>query len=210
MTNYIIFPIGDWSCDGHNCYADFLVKSEKTLDAVREAHLKENSFIGSLCKDYEDNKIEVQFLYEFLTEYINEVEAKNILQSFIESGIELSDENAQFNNLVKSAKLHSSNIEQEVKLNFNHIDGDNSQFFVIYTPEEMLNIWITILNVINPDLKLEIASEALSSYYIKYKGYPHEPSGNINFYGYDVQNRHLDTPGYGIWQDYEGEFYHPG
>ena len=63
MTNYIIFPVGDWSGDGHSCCADFLVKSDKSLEEVREVHFKENSFIGSLCEEYDDNKINIHFLY---------------------------------------------------------------------------------------------------------------------------------------------------
>jgi hypothetical protein len=191
MTNYIIFPIGDWSGDGHSCCADFLVKSEKTLDEVREVHFKENGFIGSLCEEYDDNKINIHYLYEFLIDYVSENEAKEIIEKFVETGMELNDDN------------ETDNIE----LTFD-FEKNDSQFFTIYYPNEMLNIWLTILNIIDPTLKLEVASEAMSYYYIKYKGYPYEPVGNINFYGYDNKSRHLDTPGYGIWQDYEGEFYH--
>jgi len=208
MSEYIIFPIGDWSCDGHNSYADFLVKSEKPLQEVRETHLKENVFIGSLCSDYEDNKIEVQCLYEFLIDYIGEEEAKNVLQKLVNSNFKLIDEEQEFNRLIGAVGLAKQSIkDSEIKLSFNN-NEDNLQFLVIDTPEQMLIIWITILNVINSELKLEIASKAMSAYYIKYKGYPYKPSGDINFCGYDDKGRHLNTPGYGIWKDYEGEFYH--
>lgn len=190
MTNYIIFPVGDWSGDGHSCCADFLVKSEKSLEEVREIHFKENDFIGSLCEEYDDNKINIHYLYEFLIEYMSEDDAKVFITKMVDSGLELNDHNETDN----------------IKLTFD-FENDNSQYFTIFYPDEMLNIWLSILNVIDPTLKLEVASEAMSSYYIKYKGYPHEPVGNINFYGQDDKGRHLDTPGYGIWQDYEGEFY---
>jgi hypothetical protein len=205
MTNHIIFPIGDWSCDGHNCYAEFLVSSEKSLEDVREAHFKENAFIGSLCQEYEDNKIDIRNLYDFFLEYVTEDEAKSIITGFISDDVELTDEEEEFNSISYRFKSWET---QKLKLDFEFKDEDNPQLLVIHYPQDMLKIWITILNVINPELKLEIASEAMSHYYIKYKGYPHEPVGDINFYGYDKQNRHLNTPGYGIWKDYEGEFYH--
>jgi hypothetical protein len=191
MTNYIIFPVGDWSGDGHSCCADFLVKSEKSLQEVREVHFKENDFIGSLCKEYDDNKINIHYLYEFLVEYMCEDDAKLFITKMVDSELELNDDDETHN----------------IQLTFD-FENNDTQHFVIYYPEEMLNVWINILNVIDPSLKLEVASEGMSQYYIKYKGYPHEPSGDINFYGYDNKNRHLETPGYGIWQDYEGEFYH--
>src|SRR5579875_1490358 len=112
MTNYIIFPVGDWSGDGHSCCADFLVKSEKNLEEVREVHFKENNFIGSLCEEYDDNKINVQYLYEFLIDYVTKNEAKNIIQNFVDSGIELTNENTEFNYLFKSAKLATSSIDE--------------------------------------------------------------------------------------------------
>lgn len=192
MTNYIIFPIGDWSCDGHNSYADFLVRSEKSLEEVREAHFKENEFIGSLCKEYEDNKIEVQSLYYFFIKYVCEDDSKAIITKLVDSGISVTNDDESEN----------------VKLSLNFDDDDNPQSLIIDSPDDMLLVWISILNVINPSLQLETSSEAMSSYYIKYKGYPHKPVGNINLYGFDEQNRHLETPGYGIWLDHSGEFYH--
>lgn len=62
---------------------------------------------------------------------------------------------------------------------FENEDIDSEQIFLI---------WLNILNSINADLKLEP--------YANKKDYE-----DINFYGRDDKNRHLDTPGYGIFLD---------
>ncbi len=200
MMHYFIFPIGDWSFDGHSCLAKFLVKSNFSLQALREVHFKENEFIGSLCEDHEDNQISVFKLYDFFENYISSDEAKKIIQQFVDDGFELTDDEAFF------AKMRNTNKNREIVLSFEE-SLENEQFLIISSPKEMLKIWLTCLKVIDKSLDLEISSEAMSSCFIKYKGYPHQPEDSIHFYGYDSQGRHLKTPGYGIWANYEGEFY---
>jgi hypothetical protein len=203
--HYIIFPIGDWSCDGHSCYADFLVKSTKPLQEVREVHFKENNFIGSLCKDYQDNKINVAYLYDFLVKYIPKEIAKEKIKQLIDNGVEIMDEEFEVRDMEE--RYSNKKNDYKVVLSFEE-DEENPQSLTIDDPEIMLDIWLLCLNAINPSLELEKASEAMSQYMIKYKGYPHKPEGDINFYGVDKESRHLDTPGYGVWDDHCGEFYH--
>lgn len=61
---------------------------------------------------------------------------------------------------------------------FDNEDIDSHQIFLI---------WLSILNSISPSLKLVP---------FDYKDYE-----DINFYGRDVKNRHINTPGYGIFLD---------
>lgn len=58
MNYRIIFPIGDWSDDGHGKVDYHEVLSSRPVEDVREAHFScSNMFgidIGSICCDYED------------------------------------------------------------------------------------------------------------------------------------------------------------
>ena len=150
------------------------------------------------------DKIEVFKLYDFLTKYFSEEEAQNKIKSLIDNGVELSDEELEFQEM--ESRFKNTKCEYQVQLSFE--EDENCQSLVIDDPKVMLDVWLMCLNAIEPSLNLEVASEALSQYFIKYKGYPHEPEGTINYYGYDTQKRHLETPGYGVWEDHAGEFYH--
>jgi hypothetical protein len=205
---HIIFPIGDWSCDGHSCYADFLVKSDKPLSEVRQTHLKENDFIGSLCEDYRDNKIEVYTLYEFLIKYIPKTEAQEKIKYLIANGIELTDDVLEVQETACRLKNTEMDYQVDYQVQLSFEDDENCQALVIEEPKHMLDVWLMCLNTIEPSLNLVPISEAMSQYFIKYKGYPTKPEGNINFYGFNEQNQHLQTPGYGIWDDHSGEFFH--
>ena len=59
--NRIKFPIGDWSNDGHGKCDWFLVDSNKTVQAVREAHFLMKEKLGisieDIAQDYEENEI---------------------------------------------------------------------------------------------------------------------------------------------------------
>ena len=52
-------------------------------------------------------------------------------------------------------------------------------------PDGIIKLWLDILIYIDADLELEIIKPPEA-----------EP---INFYGFDEKNRHLDTPGYGLF-----------
>lgn len=194
MTN-IIFEIGDWSGDGHSYSAEFLVKSNKDIKELRKVHLKENQFIGSLCSDYEDNKIAIFVLYEFFTKYMSEEKAKEEIKSLIES---IDTE------ILDCSDINEEWIEDISKVSFAEED---EHFFHMYSQTAMLEIWLKLLEVIDPSFEYEIISEPMSRYYIKYKGYPDKVDGEFHHYGY-IDGTHIDTPGYGTWSCDESEFYH--
>ena len=76
----IIFSIGDWSCDGHSCYAEYIVQSNKPLQELREIHFRENDFLGSLCSEYENNKVELLSFYNFLLRYNSLEKSQSIIK----------------------------------------------------------------------------------------------------------------------------------
>lgn len=179
MSSYYIFPIGDWSGDGHAFNADFLVYGEKDLDEVRETHLQENEFIGNLCKEYNQKIIDVENLKYFLLN----IKSSNLKESTI---------NDFLNKLINDCELKFDSDYEEIYMN----------------PEGLVRLWVFILNILNPDLKLKVVSDAtshkdekfklLTKDYVKRK----DISNNINFYGCDNKGRHLKTPGYGVWDSF--------
>lgn len=54
-----------------------------------------------------------------------------------------------------------------------------------FTTKTMFDLWIKLLNHIDPELNLRSQEEDIE---------------NINFYGYDDKGRHLRVPGYGLFQ----------
>lgn len=196
MPHYMVFPVGDWSVDGHGVCAEFMIKSNKPLQEVREVHLSQNDFIGSIAKDYGQNYVAYNYLLEGLLEKegVTEESVQQYLSElFQKQGLELYD----FDEEISKYSSYTCPEEEEPT-------------WVIDSPEQMISIWISILNWFDSTLGLEVVSEAMSQYYVKYKGYPYKSEGDIQFYGFDKKNRHLNTPGYGVWVDYDGgEFQQP-
>lgn len=185
----ILFDIGDYSCDGHNYYATFMVKSNKTDEELQKIHLKENDFIGSLCEDYEENYIYIYELYNFLIQYLSPEKAMNFLNDFTKE----TDTKILVDNDFDDEVTEMS-IEEE---DYHSIHMNNAK--------SMLDMWLRLLKVIDNTFEYEIISEAMSSYYIKYKGYPVEPSGKMIPRNYNG----MKIPGYGVWKsDDDSEFHH--
>lgn len=194
MTN-IIFEIGDWSSDGHSYYAEFLVKSNKKIDELRKVHLKENKFIGSLCSDYEDNHIYVSVLFDFFKKYMTQEKAKEEIKELIKN--------------MDTEVLDFSDINEEWIENIEEVsfEEDDEHVLHMYSQTAMLEVWLKLLQVIEPSFEYSIISEPMSRYFIKYKGYPDKVDGTFHHYGY-IDGTHIDTPGYGTWSCDESEFYH--
>lgn len=61
MTYQFKMSIGDWSGDGHGEHEDFVIDSNKPVEAVREAHFKIKGATGidieDFCAEYEDGAI---------------------------------------------------------------------------------------------------------------------------------------------------------
>ena len=72
------------------------------------------------------------------------------------------------------------NVLSKIKSVIGDFDFNNGDEF---TSEEMFQLWLDLLNFIDPTLNLVSSFD------------DYEP---INFYGLDSQGRHLDTPGYGL------------
>ena len=140
MTHIIRFPIGDWSDDGHGKCEYFEVRSNYSVQDVREVHFKALDMginIGSICRDYEES--------------------------------ELTDEMV---NKLKSIDLNPNDYSDE--------EGDGGYI----DPEGLILLWLDILRYVDSELELEIIKSEAK---------------DINFYGHDEKNRHLETPGYGVF-----------
>lgn len=182
MNNYI-FPVGDWSGDGHAFVAEFVVQSPKSIEEIRETHFA-NAWIGDLCSEYEDDKI-----YFGIFEDLDDSQ----------KGIQFLKEMVLEHKLnCDGLKGDGTFVDDEALMDCD-IDMDY---------HSMIKVWVYLLNSFNPELQLKIVSGALSKYEIKYKGYGVDKiDGDIHFCGYDDKGRHLNLPGYGVWKGHEMEFY---
>lgn len=188
MAN-VIFEIGDSSCDGHNFCAEFMVTVNKSLKELREIHLQENHFIASLCSEYRKNYIYINELYNFLIKRISHEEVLVFLNKFAnEHTIEILIEN-----------------DDDEKVKEISIKEEEYHTFRINEPLQMLHLWLRILKVIDSTLEYKIISEAMSRYFIKYKGYPEKSDGTIEFHGPNEQGCYLNSPGYGVWTTNESQ-----
>jgi hypothetical protein len=84
-----------------------------------------------------------------------------------------------------------SSISPEIQDKISEILPDTSEFKYDWAeedlspPESLFFLWVSLLNKINPELAL---TPMVSDY------------EDINFYGRDDQGRHLNTPGYGLFE----------
>lgn len=71
---------------------------------------------------------------------------------------------------------------------YEDIDDDfweeNENEILIDSPKDLLHIWLDCLEKTEPGLKLKVIDDDIP---------------NIHFYGRDKKNRHLNTPGYGLF-----------
>lgn len=182
-----LFEIGDYSCDGHNFFATFLVKSNKTAQELQNVHMKENEFIGSLCSEYEQDYIYIYELYKFLLSYMTPEKALEFLNAF-----------------AKEADTEVL-IENEDEVEQMSVEEEEYHTFHMYSPTAMLEMWLRLLKVVDNSVEYEIISEPMSSYMIKYKGYPEKPDGEM----IPRQYSGMKVPGYGVWDgDGDMEFCH--
>lgn len=196
MSNYIVFPVGDPSFDGHNYLAKFLVKSAKIVEEVRQVHFNHNGFLSQICAEYEENTVELEYLKEGCLEKEDTTEKK--VNTF------LNKIKKKYNIVVPENTLKI----MSAQYNIPYDDTENQEEWLIDTPELMINLWIELLNWFDSSLKLKLVSEALSSYKIKYVGYPFEPNGDMDDYKPNEGVGRINLPGYGVWSDIsDSEFY---
>lgn len=210
MPYHFIFPVGDWSGDGHAYVAEFMVKSDAPLEELRETHFA-NHWLGDVCSEYEDNKISFSLLHDAFgqagVQFGYELAKKHSLN--IESDqFEFSPDELTFDLLTQELKLKEETVKKYPSfVNIDHEDLIN-ELSLEMDYNAVIDFWVFALNYYNNKLNLEVVSPAMSKYYIKYKGLPFPSDGDISFYGYDDNKRHLNTPGYGVWDcDGDSEFY---
>lgn len=133
--------VGDWSNDGHGLHEDYVVKSAKPVEEVREAHFKIKSATGV---DIEDICCECQ-----------------------------------------DCGIMNDDYEKLEALGYGFDDREKEMHTL--TAEGMAHIWLFLLNLTDPSLKLQFA--------------PKEEMPTLHFYGYDEKNRHINFVGYGCFQD---------
>lgn len=196
MTHNIIFPLGDYSFDGHNCVAYFVVKSKKPVEEVRKVHVA-NNWIGELCKKYRDNKLPFHYCSYFpqagITFLKKLVDKYNLTTNAIKKdGNWVSDE------LLLQEEVDEELMESEDWEDF---------YYVEVNAEALMDFWVFALNQSDSELSLTVKSPALSSHRIKYKGYGVKEFSNLNPMPFEDNYNQLAFPGYGVWVNHDGEYY---
>lgn len=213
----IVFPIGDWSFDGHAFLAEFIVRSSFSLDKVREIHFIENHFLGSLCSEYEQHTLDVHQLFAFIKKY-----SKNADFDFLRILTNLN-EDVQYEDFLGNEIPNPQNKEipqlifEKISLTFeeDEIEGEGEILMdmSISNGKAMLILWLEFLMLIeqnqpshNPlsPLSFEILGEPIG-----YRDNLPKDIPSIHFYGVNSQGLHLKTPGYGVWTCDEMDFYYP-
>jgi hypothetical protein len=213
QTN-ICFSIGDHSTDGHGCYAEFIVKSNKPVQEVREVHFLENETIGSIASEYQESTISLATIFAFIHKY--SLQPQQTMSQIIKK----LTHHVKFQNWldtpmfldVNKDELPATIVSSLEKYQENTEDNYEHEVFVNLAESSglsVLTLWTDLLMIIDPTLELTIISEALSYNSIKHKGYPVTFSDTIHFYGIDDKNRHFSTPGYGVWRGDEYDFSSP-
>lgn len=180
MSHYYIFPVGDWSGDGHAFVAEFIIKGEASLAQVRDIHFN-NDWIGELCAEYEDKYIEASIMQA--------LPCPQLGYKFLEA---LAD---KFN--LEKHESDNENVSDGYRLEMNYESLIELWVFLLNQFDNSLK-----LEVVSPPM-----SKYYKKY--KGLGINQSLiEGSINFYGYDEKGRHLKTPGYGVWDDCDSnEFY---
>jgi len=84
-------PIGDWSDDGHGKYEEYLIKSNKPVEVVRELYFQACDKIGfSLDGSYKKTSLTPQADYEDYTF------SKETLQSLLDFGVKLDQDTIDY------------------------------------------------------------------------------------------------------------------
>ena len=175
--HYYKFPVGDYSFDGHACVANFIVRGQKPLIEVQETHISQ-PWIGLIASEYDDNTV--------LQNLVNKLPYPEAGTVFLEALIE----------------KHNLEIEEDDWSE----EGNESEIHLTY--DSLIELWIFLLNQYNPNLQLEIISPALvftEKKKIKYLPKGSTIEGSIERYSGQIGG--LQIPGYGVWEDYEGEFF---
>jgi hypothetical protein len=135
----IKFPIGDWSDDGHGKCDWYIVKSNKTLKELIDAHFafkeKAGFDIGEMCSEYEDSCLQGK-IAKFVVD--------NKILTDQDKDFELIDEM----DVWADDKQALSNFKEGWKIS-------------LLGTDTMLMIWLRCLKYADPELELEAEEDNL-------------------------------------------------
>lgn len=202
FRNPTFFALGDWSDDGHGHCAYALIDSNLNVDALRELHFQ-RTFIGELFTKYDQNSMEVSFIIDlgFGSEICS------LLRSKI-AGVELLDlttplSESDMNELLAAGTTDAKLIELL----------EDSDLELSLSLEALMHFWLMSLKSIQPDVEFVWLVPNKSPdglFHPKKKADLIKKLGidipNIYFYGYDKNNRHLQVPGYGLFDMSDSRF----
>jgi hypothetical protein len=93
-------------------------------------------------------------------------------------GINIEDICCDYEDSVVSSE--TTRAIRELGFEFEDIDNGEAGMY----PEEMVRLWIFLLQKVDPDLELEIIKDEIPTFH---------------FYGFDSQKRHIGQVGYGLF-----------
>ena len=62
----------------------------------------------------------------------------------------------------------------------------NEEFHDYVSPEDLMDVWLNAINIIMPDFRFNVEVN--------------DKWEDVHFYGYDEKKRHLNVPGYGLFE----------
>lgn len=199
----VIFEIGDWSHDGHNQSFDAEVMSSVPVKELRELHFAAKDYlgfdIGDICREHENTS---------LSEYQEEVLTKvGILPPVIDPKNLDEDEVVLLwvNALLYVAEQKGERITLRI-LTGNEPSQISSNvlkkmlpFISDHLPAHLSALSVDdIASILNSVSKG--AEESGRTFKFELNGDDKVPT--MHFYGFDEQKRHLQVPGYGVFNDW--------
>lgn len=157
--NIFRLPIGDWSDDGHGQTQDYLIKSNKTVQEIRELYFQACDKLGfSLDGSYKKSDLSPMADYE---DYIFKEETLNALLDF---GVKIDEE--LVNNLREIYKT------------------DPDEWDNIVNTEELCKIVLEFIKTQDSELILEIIPEPEAPMF-QFYGYD-DKKRHIGYFGYGL------------------------
>lgn len=218
MSQIVRFSIGDWSDDGHGGCSSFLVKSNVDVKVLREAHYAAEFNISEFYSDYDVTSVKKEgWLSEllelgllsptnkFLSTMHRDVldclngESTESIGSEMEF-VEFGDDEFEFEEIdivrVWCAALEHNNPGISLELLGEESDVSSAPVTVMGTNPEIRALLLGLLELIPAQcMSSEHAQRA-----IEVTTYTAPKIVDMHFYGFDSKNRHLNVPGYGIFQ----------
>lgn len=202
LRNPTFFALGDWSDDGHGHCAYALIDSNVNVDALRELHFQ-RPFLGELFSDYRQNSIDIGSIIGSGFE----AEICALLRSRLEGvqlcGITSPLSDSEMNDLLAAGATDAKLIEIL----------EESDLELSLSLEALMQFWLMGLKGIQPDVEFVWVVPKKSPdglFHPKKKSNLSKRLGiqipDIYFYGFDKNGRHLQVPGYGLFDTDDSRF----